>query len=325
MWVLDERRGIFQGSAEPSQLTSGPIRWDWPVPSNDGRKIFARGATLSGELVRFDTKSGQLQPYLGGISAEDVCFSPDGRSIAYVTFPEGILWKANRDGSNPTQLTDPPLYPNRPRWSPDGSQILFFAASRWAEARSYLVSAQGGAPRLLLPDDKESNGNPDWSPDGRKIVFDSEEKTVGLPKHHIRILDLASRQITTLPEEVWNPLWSPNGQFIAAMSGESSSLMVYEFETKRWSVLQKGGTDRPAWSRDSQFIYFLANDPNPGVFRIRLSGAKAERVADLTGVQLTGVWWDGFGLDPTDAPLLLRNIGSDDIYALTLGQKESRW
>jgi hypothetical protein len=27
------------------------------------------------------------------------------------------------------------------------------------------------------------------------------------------------------------------------------------------------------------------------------------------------------GLDPTDAPLLLRDIGSDDIYALTLNEK----
>jgi hypothetical protein len=27
------------------------------------------------------------------------------------------------------------------------------------------------------------------------------------------------------------------------------------------------------------------------------------------------------GLDPTDAPLMLRDISSDDIYALTLDQK----
>jgi len=27
------------------------------------------------------------------------------------------------------------------------------------------------------------------------------------------------------------------------------------------------------------------------------------------------------GLDPTDAPLLLRDIGSEDIYALTLEEK----
>ncbi len=55
-----------------------------------------------------------IEPYLGGISAEFVTFSPDGNSLAYVTFPEGILWRANRDGSGRVQMTDPPMYPSCP-------------------------------------------------------------------------------------------------------------------------------------------------------------------------------------------------------------------
>ncbi len=45
--------------------------------------------------------------------------------MAYVTYPEGILWSANLDGSSPVKLTNPPLYPINPRWSPDGNQILY--------------------------------------------------------------------------------------------------------------------------------------------------------------------------------------------------------
>ena len=45
--------------------------------------------------------------------------------MAYVTYPEGILWRANADGSNPVQLTESPLYPKSSRWSPDGSQLAF--------------------------------------------------------------------------------------------------------------------------------------------------------------------------------------------------------
>ena len=41
-------------------------------------------------------------------------------------------------------------------------------------------------------------------------------------------------------------------------------------------------------------------------------------MTDLKEMHLTGYFDLWFGLDPTDAPLLLRDIGSDDIYALTL-------
>ncbi|MGB6729457.1 MAG: hypothetical protein WBE74_26415 [Terracidiphilus sp.] len=34
-----------------------------------------------------------------------------------------------------------------------------------------------------------------------------------------------------------------------------------------------------------------------------------------------GGTWGWMGLDPTDAPLLLRDISGDDIYALTLEAK----
>ena len=60
---------------------------------------------------------------------------------------------------------------------------------------------------------------------------------------------------------------------------------------------------------------------SPGVFRISVTGGDAERIADLKRVHYTGYYSVWFELDPTDAPLLLRNVGTSDIYALTLEQK----
>jgi hypothetical protein len=57
------------------------------------------------------------------------------------------------------------------------------------------------------------------------------------------------------------------------------------------------------------------------VFRIPASGGDAERISDLKGVHPTGYYSVWLGLDPTDAPLLLRDVGTSDIYALTLEQK----
>jgi serine/threonine protein kinase len=99
IWALDEGRGLFRRPpAEPIQLTTGPLTWSKPIPGKDGKSIFAEGIIRRGELSRFDAKSKQVQRFLGGISADDANFSKDGQFVAYVSFPEGILWKANRDG-----------------------------------------------------------------------------------------------------------------------------------------------------------------------------------------------------------------------------------
>jgi DNA-binding winged helix-turn-helix (wHTH) protein/Tol biopolymer transport system component len=125
MWVLDERRGWFRrASARPTQLTSGPTRWGMPIPSPDGKRIFATGLTVRGEIERYDAQDRRFQPFLGGISAEFAVFSKDGKSVAYVTYPEGILWKANRDGSAAVQLTDPPVYPKTIALSRTASRSL---------------------------------------------------------------------------------------------------------------------------------------------------------------------------------------------------------
>ncbi|MGD0631645.1 MAG: protein kinase [Terracidiphilus sp.] len=320
LWALDERRGpLWRAPAEPIQLTSGPIRWNSPIPSKDGKKIFARGMILHGELVRFDAQSHQFLPFLGGISAESVAFSRDGQFVAYVTYPEGILWTANRDGSNQIQLTNFSLYPYNPRWSPDGARILFVADDRSGDnGWAYIVSSHGGTPQRIFPEDKEEEEDPSWSPDGRRIVFCRHTE-----RTEILILDLATHQPTTLPgsADTSSPRWSPDGRFIAAF--DSHSLKVFDLQTQRWSVLTKRAPNWPVFSRDGQFIYFLPGRPedDPGVYRIRTSGGEVERVADTKGFHYTG--WVGFwmGLDSTDAPILLRDAGSDDIYALTLEDK----
>lgn len=60
---------------------------------------------------------------------------------------------------------------------------------------------------------------------------------------------------------------------------------------------------------------------DPGVFRIRPLGGRAERVVDLLGFHPAGVFGDRMGLDPDDSPVLLRDVGGIDIYALDLEQK----
>jgi Tol biopolymer transport system component/DNA-binding winged helix-turn-helix (wHTH) protein len=326
LWALDERRTLLhRAAAEPIQLEKGPIRWSTLIPGKDEKTLFARGVINRGELVRYDAQSRELKPWLGGISADQVSYSPDGKFIVYVSFPEGILWRANRDGSDPVQLTGAPFSPILPRWSPDGSTILFFDISNdrgRLSFQSYIVPSQGGTPRPILPDDKQGQIDPNWSPDGKKIVFASGKMQTNSGVV-IRVFDLASRETVTLPgsQGIYSPRWSPDGRFIAGLNS-SGGIDVFEFATQRWSQLQKSFSGYPAWSSDSRFVYFIGpGSMGLGVYRVRVQGGNAELVVDLNGFRHTGTVGSWMGLDPTDTPMLIRDTGSEEIYALTLEQK----
>jgi DNA-binding winged helix-turn-helix (wHTH) protein/Tol biopolymer transport system component len=347
IWALDERRGLFgRPPLEPIQLTQGPIRWGrplqgkysgwvlWagPVPGRDGTKIFALGSIPRGEASRFDSKTQRFQPFLGGFSAQGTVYSKDGKWIAYVSYPDGILWKANRDGSNPVQLTDSSMAVFLPRWSPDSRQVLFLAIppvtgsgrdrenyilSNWV---NYIVSADGGTPERFLPEGQNWLAFT-WSPDGNRIAGTSASAD---GKHSIGIFDLATRQTTYVPgsDELFAPRWSPDGLSLAAANWDNDRLKIFNFKTQQWrELLNKGPIDSPEWSSDGQFIYFRRISGDPGVFRISIKGGQPEKIADLREWRDAG-WAEAYmGLDPTDAPLMLRDIGSEDIYALTLESK----
>jgi dipeptidyl aminopeptidase/acylaminoacyl peptidase len=274
------------------------------------------GRKPRGELVRYESQSDRFLPFLSGISAEHLSFSSDGQWVAYVTFPEGALWRSKIDGSQRLQLSYSPLYASLPRWSPDGKQITFFSVTPGKPSRIYVVSPEGGTPQELIPDDDHPQADPYWSPDGNSLIFGGLYASASAG---IRILDLKTHVLTTLPgsEELFSPRWSPDGKYIAAIRWNSQSLLLFDQSKQKWTEVIKGrNVSFPNWSKDGRYIYFLSWPENPAVVRMRLSDFVQERVVDLKDFHPTGYWDDWVGLDPNDAPLLLRDTGLQDVYAL---------
>ena len=315
VWALPKTTFLLR-LPSPIQLTSSPMSLSTPIPSKDGKKLFVIGEVHRGELTRYDMKTHQFAPFLAAISAEYVAFSKDGQWVAYVSYPEGTLWRSKVDGSERMQLTYPPMYPMLPRWSPDGRQILFFEFERNSKpSRIYLISADGGTPRELIPSDPNAQVDPNWSPDGSKVVFAGNP---GESSSQIKVFQVANGKILPLPgsQGMFSPRWSPEGRYIAAMSADSSRVMLFDFSTGKWNELAQGSIGWLNWSHDGKYIYVLDQSGKGAVLRIKIGDHTPEQVIALDGFKTTGRYRGSLALMSDDSPLLLREAGTQDVYAL---------
>lgn len=109
VWIVRDNPQWWQrGFPDPIQLTTGPLQFEHPVLSREGKELLVTGLQQRAELVRYDSHSGEFIPYLGGMSASDPDFSRDDQWITYVKFPDATLWRSKVDGSGALQLTYPP-------------------------------------------------------------------------------------------------------------------------------------------------------------------------------------------------------------------------
>jgi eukaryotic-like serine/threonine-protein kinase len=318
LWAIHEAPGLFRKAGHDAvQLTHVPISFSSPIPSKDGRRIFAVGTQPRGELVRYDAKSRLFVPYVAGVSAQFVDFSRDGAWVTYSSFPEMTLWRSKPDGTQQLQLTFPPMQVLVPRWGPDGKRIAFTGVPPEGPLASkiYLISAEGGAPQELIPGEGDEV-DPQWSPDGNQLLFDRWPTG---PTALYRI-DLRTKRVSTVPgsQGLWSARWSQDGRYIAARSVNNPDLMLFDFKTQKWQQLALGSIDDIMWSKDGKYIYYYSEGPEVGgaVLRVGIGDHKVERVASTKGMQHTGVLANLMGLAPDASPLLLRDKSIQEIYAL---------
>ena len=324
LWAVLEKTGFFhKGSPQPVLLASGPVDFWLPMPSKEGKRLFVLGTQARGELVRYDAKTRQFAPYLGGISASDVAFSKDAEWACYVAFPEGTLWRSKLDGSQKLQLTVPPMNVYLPRWSPDGKRIAFMGKMPGKAVKNYVVSADGGTPQQLMPGER-NEADPHWSPDGNSILFGRWPNYL-IPEpaeaKGLLLFDLKTKQITKIPgsEGLYSPRWSPDGRYIATFDYDSRKLILFDLTTHQRVELATfvSGLIFPNWSRDGTWIQVWGNGGEGGLFRLRLSDHKIERVVSYKEIGPFGEGgWDWNGLAPDDSLLVMRNHNTTEVYAL---------
>lgn len=232
-----------------------------PALSPDGQKIVFK-ALNDLWLTGLDGRVRQLTR--DSFYENDPVWSPDGRSIAYVTDASGIaqLWVMDH-ASGATRKVGGSAHANvAPAWSPDGKQLAY--QTETGETR--ILTITDGTDRALVPA-LDFPSRPSWSADGRTIAFTAADQS----RNRILLVDVGSakqrwidpaayRSISTRGDD--GPIWSPDGKWLLfSMMSRIWVLPVAPDGTPTGSAvpLTDEASDAPSWGGDSRTILYLAN------------------------------------------------------------------
>lgn len=332
VWAVREGRMPPWTRSRPVQLTRGPVSFTGVGARPDGGGLLAYGEIARGELQRFDRRTRRFERVLGGESVGMAQASPDGEWLAWVTFPEGTLWRARRDGSERMRLTSPQAMAFLPAWSPDGKQIAFVGRDPGDAGVSVrLVPADGGPTEVLTSRDAGAHfWDPCWLPDGKSLIFSQR----GWELPGIQRVDLTTRKVSLLEggENLVFPKCGPQGQLLAVRGrGEGAVVgapvvVSYWLERGAWQEekvdvnkeFDNKGFVYPTWTRDGRSICGLAWEEN----RIQcysFATRRFETLAEIGDNPLLASGWlmvPWFGLDADDNPLVVFDRSTRDLYAL---------
>ncbi len=305
----------------PVALTSGPMSFGNPFPGRDNKNIWAIGVQPWGEVVKYKPRQKKFVPVVPGLSATDLDFSPDGKWITYVAIPGGTLWRSRANGADKLQLTTAPDRAALPRWSPDDKQIAFVSLKPGGSWKISIVAANGGQPEPISADGSQIDAN--WSADGTRLMFGNSTLDAG--GLSVRILDLKTHEVVTVPgsEGVFSPRWSPDGRYIAALAPGNTALLIYDFETQKWSKWLSepaGAVNYPMWSADSKYLYF--DDAVSGVEsirRVKVGESEPEALFEVaTFERFPGALgpWSGRAAD--GSWMFVRDRSTQEVYQLSV-------
>lgn len=175
-----------------------------------------------------------------------------------------------------TQLTTDPTPDWAPSWSPDGTQIAFYAF-RSGNRDVWLMPSNGGAATQLTSHTMVDT-TPSWSSDGTKVAFTSSRSD----PRGVWSVDVNGGEPHELAANGILGEWSPEG-----------SSIVYGRDLEFWQKPVDGGEERrisrgpgaqARWSPDGTRLYYTGwRERSEKIWALSPSSGDESVVADLTG------------------------------------------
>jgi Tol biopolymer transport system component len=164
-------------------------------------------------------------------------FSPDGRWLAYFTFPDDRLFKVPVEGGKPVEVCAAPFYWGG-TWDVDGD--IFFGSL----GSIYRVPARGGKSAVVLAGStvagKPGYRYPEALPGGGALLVTASTEGDDYTNASIVLLDLATHEVRPLVDRGADARYVPTGHLVFVRDG---ALMAVPFDLERKQIR---GTPVPA-------------------------------------------------------------------------------
>jgi tricorn protease len=190
--------------------------------------------TARGDVFTVPAKDGSIRNLTrtSGIRERDAVWSPDGRSIAYLSDRTGEyeLYMIPQDGLGQEQRItfDGQVFRMPPVWSPDSKKLLF--ADK--DLRLYFVDLSEKKPVLIDQAKYGEITDYAWSPDSKWVAYAVPTEN---NNRYVKLYSLADKQITAVTtnfNDSWSPSFDPGGKYLYFLSNRDYNevLGVYDFE-----------------------------------------------------------------------------------------------
>jgi Tol biopolymer transport system component len=197
------------------------------------------------------------------------CQNPDangGGGTVPADCGKGEIAVADANGADLRVLTHDKVTETSPVWSPNGEQIAFIRPKAHTSDQVWVMNADGSGQHAVtrFRDAPQLFGNevtPDlsWSPDGQQLVVAAYPTNQGglQQLYIVNVRTHGVRRLPSLATGATEPVWSPNGRWIAFVSAVAPG-RIYLLSTKTHkarAVGQATGLDI-AWSPNSKQLVF---------------------------------------------------------------------
>ncbi len=222
-------------------------------------------------------------------------FSPDGRRVAWHEEHEiektWEVYSANADGSDKQNITNNRADDSFPRWSPDGSQIVFHTNRNLTEVDQerqfdiYVIDVQTGN-ELQLTDSEQNEFGGAFSPAGDQIVFHRQLSGNIWELFIINADGTDEEQITTLNRPSLFASWSPDGNQLVFHGFVNGFWQIFTLDLATRNTTQvtfdAQNSFYPKWSPNGEWIAFHRefDAENRDIYLVSADGTSQVRVTN---------------------------------------------